>query len=154
MQLQVKPWVSMPATKSTILFYSHPSYPLFGIIHNAYFNRSFAFYDVFEMIKILESLFNTLVFPQTSVQYRHFHTNNCSAIKYEKEETTMSSNAEATFVLHVKFRQNATWQGTIEWVDEKKSQNFRSSLEMIKLIDEALEMKSAQEQVSWESADA
>lgn len=45
---------------------------------------------------------------------------------------------QATFVVQVQFRQNATWQGTIQWLEEKKSRKFRSMLEMIKLMDEAL----------------
>lgn len=45
---------------------------------------------------------------------------------------------QATFVVHVQFRQNATWQGTIQWLEEEKSRRFRSMLEMLKLMDEAL----------------
>lgn len=47
----------------------------------------------------------------------------------------------ATFVVQVQFQQNATWQGTIQWLDQKKVQNFRSTLEMIRLMDEALPEK-------------
>ena len=45
---------------------------------------------------------------------------------------------KSTFLVEVKFQQNKTWQGTIHWLEEKKSQHFRSSLEMMKLIDDAL----------------
>ena len=55
----------------------------------------------------------------------------------------------ATFVVHVKFRQKATWQGTIQWVDTNKTQSFRSTLEMIKLIDEALD-DGGNMKISWE----
>ncbi|MDR1961438.1 MAG: hypothetical protein LBQ16_04070 [Gracilibacteraceae bacterium] len=43
-----------------------------------------------------------------------------------------------TFVIQVQFQKNATWQGTIDWIDAKKTQRFRSVLEMIKLMDDAL----------------
>jgi hypothetical protein len=43
-----------------------------------------------------------------------------------------------TFVVQVQFQRNATWQGTIDWLDARKTQRFRSVLEMIKLMDEAL----------------
>ena len=56
---------------------------------------------------------------------------------------------KATFVIHVQFRQNATWQGTIQWVDEKKEQHFRSTLEMLRLLDEAL--SDGNIQVSWDA---
>lgn len=46
-----------------------------------------------------------------------------------------------TFVVQIVSNQNATWQGTVTWVDEQKTQNFRSALELLKLIDGALEEK-------------
>lgn len=47
-----------------------------------------------------------------------------------------------SFVVVIKETQNNTWQGTIEWVEKNEKQSFRSALEMIKLIDSALEKKS------------
>ena len=46
---------------------------------------------------------------------------------------------KATFILQVKFRQNASWQGTIRWVEKKETVHFRSALEFIKIIDSARE---------------
>ena len=48
----------------------------------------------------------------------------------------MSEKNKATFIIHVQFRRNATWQGTIQWVESQKQQSFRSTLEMLRLIDE------------------
>lgn len=47
----------------------------------------------------------------------------------------------STFVLRVLYRQNATWQGDIQWLDEKEGGKrfFRSLLEMIVLMNDALE---------------
>ena len=53
-------------------------------------------------------------------------------------EAIQKENVQAKFVIHVQFRQNATWQGTIEWLEENKTQRFRSTLEMLKLMEEAL----------------
>ena len=44
----------------------------------------------------------------------------------------------ATLELHILFRQNASWQGSIRWLDKEKEQHFRSVLELIFLIDSAL----------------
>lgn len=46
---------------------------------------------------------------------------------------------KGTFIIKVLDRQNSTWQGTVTWVEEAKVQNFRSALELLKLIDGALE---------------
>ena len=57
---------------------------------------------------------------------------------------------KATFVIQVQFRRNATWRGTIQWVDQNKRQSFRSTLEMIRLIDEALEDGNGEPKIEWE----
>lgn len=44
----------------------------------------------------------------------------------------------ATFVVTVKCRQNATWQGSVQWLEKKKTLHFRSTLELIRLMDEAV----------------
>lgn len=48
------------------------------------------------------------------------------------------------FVVDVKFRRNATWQGTIATTaknGDNLTVSFRSALEMIKIMDSALEEK-------------
>ena len=50
-----------------------------------------------------------------------------------------------TFILRVQHRQNSTWQGRITWVNENKTLQFRSMWELTKLIEEALDTVSEQE---------
>lgn len=45
---------------------------------------------------------------------------------------------KGTFVIKVLNTQNATWQGTIDWLEGNRSEAFRSALELIKLVDSAL----------------
>ena len=47
-------------------------------------------------------------------------------------------STKGTFEITVKFMQNSTWQGQIHWIEKNQKQNFRSALEMLKLMDEAL----------------
>lgn len=57
----------------------------------------------------------------------------------------------STFLVRVLFRQNATWQGTMQWLDEKKSKPFRSLLEMVVLMEEALnDSREPVESRSWD----
>jgi len=59
-------------------------------------------------------------------------------------------STKCTFEIEVKFVQNATWQGQIYWAEKNLKQNFRSVLEMIKLMDGALEEVAEEvETVSW-----
>lgn len=64
----------------------------------------------------------------------------------------MADSGKGTFIIHIQFQQNVTWQGTIQWVDKKKEQRFRSTLEMLKLIDDALAQQAGGESpiVEWD----
>ena len=44
-----------------------------------------------------------------------------------------------TFVVHVTSLENSTWQGQVTWLDERETRSFRSMLELIKLMDAAME---------------
>ncbi len=55
-----------------------------------------------------------------------------------------------TFIIKVLNQQNATWQGSVTWVDEHREQYFRSALELLKLIDGALEKSNEDEENSNE----
>lgn len=44
-----------------------------------------------------------------------------------------------SFVMRVQHCENATWQGTLTWTEKNITQQFRSALELLKLIDSALE---------------
>ena len=50
-----------------------------------------------------------------------------------------------SFVVTVRSHENHTWQGTVSWVEGKKQENFRSVLELLKLIDSAVETESEED---------
>ena len=59
-------------------------------------------------------------------------------------------STKGTFEITVKFMQNSTWQGQIHWIEKDYKQNFRSALEMLKLMDEALADDSEMNQaINW-----
>lgn len=47
-----------------------------------------------------------------------------------------------TFVVQILYHQNDTWQGTVKWVEQRREEKFRSSLELIGLLDEAMREQS------------
>ena len=49
----------------------------------------------------------------------------------------------ATFVVRVMYRQNTSWQGEVTWVEEQKKERFRSALELVRLLDSALETEGS-----------
>ena len=44
-----------------------------------------------------------------------------------------------SFIVRVVSQENSTWQGQITWLTDHRTSSFRSLLELIKLMDEALE---------------
>ncbi|WP_022773717.1 hypothetical protein [Butyrivibrio sp. AE2015] len=55
-----------------------------------------------------------------------------------------------TFIIKVDHCQNGSWQGELVWANEKKSVRFRSTLEMLRLMDEAI--KSGNSMIDMETA--
>ena len=44
----------------------------------------------------------------------------------------------STFIVQIKCMENETWQGKVIWAEKNRAQYFRSSLELLKLMDRAL----------------
>lgn len=62
-----------------------------------------------------------------------------------EKQNSITVNGQ-TFVLNIKCRKNHTWQGTVNWVEEKKSLSFRSALELIKILDSAMDTVDPEEE--------
>lgn len=45
---------------------------------------------------------------------------------------------KGTFLVQIHHVENATWQGEVVWVEKDKRQKFRSVMELLKLIDSAV----------------
>ncbi len=59
----------------------------------------------------------------------------------------MSANSKTnTFVVQVAYNQNNTWQGTVKWIEGQNEQCFRSALELIRMIDDAVKENGEKEE--------
>lgn len=67
----------------------------------------------------------------------------------EKSDNNSKANLNAkrrhkgTFIVKLDDCQHGTWQGKVVWAEENVTEHFRSSLELIKLIDEAVNASEA-----------
>ena len=52
----------------------------------------------------------------------------------------MAGKKDETFVIRIHDCQNSTWQGSILWAERQERKCFRSTLEMISLIEEAVQL--------------
>ncbi|MBP3825201.1 MAG: hypothetical protein ILA11_05645 [Butyrivibrio sp.] len=55
-----------------------------------------------------------------------------------KRQDHLSRKNKGTFIIKVEDCQRGTWQGKVVWADEETTEYFRSALELLQLVDEAL----------------
>ncbi len=55
------------------------------------------------------------------------------------KEVITGKSGSTDFLIRVLFRKNTTWQGEIHWLDSEKKRSFRSSLELMLLMQEAMD---------------
>lgn len=63
-----------------------------------------------------------------------------------RKSQTGGTNEGTRFIVDIRYRENATWQGEVRWVDQNKQCSFRSALELLKLIDGALDQAENREE--------
>jgi hypothetical protein len=131
-----------------------------GTLHSAHLESPYEFFDLAHMILRMEGLFDQMRFPEALNRTRSFFedgdggaaTGAATGIKKDDASACVLKSAieqasrdgvpatKCTFTIAVKFRRNATWQGHVHWLQANKKQDFRSVLELLKLIMEAIGM--------------
>jgi hypothetical protein len=131
-------------------------YDCIGFLYNEYYEIKISFRGIRDFLSSLEEFFDQYNFPQSTHMLRKFTENKKkkgSLIKMEKGKLELKSG-DATFTIHVQFRQNASWQGTISWIQGNKTQRFRSELEMIKLMIDAMDYEKSNDGLaSWSESE-
>jgi|WetSurMetagenome_2_1015567.scaffolds.fasta_scaffold278969_2 hypothetical protein len=115
---------------------------LIGRLYHPYFKSARYFNNVMQLLLIVENLFDKMDFPQPFEAIRTFWKHPLTdEIGCQTEETEISTPPQgklANFQLKVIFRQNASWQGSLTWLEQNKEESFRSVLELLLLLNEAL----------------
>ena len=116
-----------------------------GRLYHRYQTEAQRFGDVGQLLGLIEMVCDVSGYPQSTTKNRSFR---------KKQENTAGKEASqvadinemleqkgdlATFVVHVKYRQHSTWQGEVVWAEKNEKRTFRSALELLKLIDNALD---------------
>lgn len=94
------------------------------------------FESLSQLLVGMEDLLNEYQLPQSFTTLRQF--SNGSAHLGSAAEDLERQGQKATFSVRIIFRQNASWQGSVFWLEGKKEENFRSALELILLMDGAM----------------
>ncbi len=111
-----------------------------GRIYNPYFEGNIRFNGLMSFILAMEELLDEMKYPQAYEQRRSFEPPDIHMTDKGHELTDVRGERE-TFGVKIFFRQNASWQGTILWKERGREQSFRSVLELVLLMNSALQKK-------------
>lgn len=106
-----------------------------GRFHNPHMSEAMSFHGVMDLLAKVDGLMTEMKFPQSFNEIRTF-----SKAKEERVGTTSQdvlTGKVGTFAVKIIFRQNASWQGSVTWVEGKAEESFRSVMELLFLIDSA-----------------
>lgn len=97
------------------------------------------FYGMIDFFKKADALLDSAQLPQRFSEPRTFANGQAEPQKWETPAPALPRRGHlATFSLRVRFRRNSSWQGTLGWLEGKREEQFRSALELIRLMDSAL----------------
>lgn len=112
-----------------------------GRMYSCYEKEAYFFSNELQLLKKMEDLMNRLNYPQNSMNSRTYSRENVQhreerPEKVQETEEIFRERGEAgTFMIHVQYRQNATWQGRVVHVETDEVIGFRSALELLKILD-------------------
>ena len=151
MEADKRPFITAMSTRMRATIVPYSNGVIIGELHSRFLDEPYKFTSLIQMIRKMEDIFDIKKFPQSSVKLRSFGAYKQGSEKREAERRypmidnnsdlivpDEQENSRCTFEIAVRFRQNASWQGEILWAEKNMRQNFRSVLEMLKLMDEAL----------------
>lgn len=114
-----------------------------GRLYNPSIPQGEEFHSLMEFLLKMEELLDGMHFPQPFMASRAFAPAP-DPIPGAPAQTGTQQGALATFQVRVIFRQNASWQGSVSWLEEGREESFRSALELLMLMDSALSTAQAQ----------
>ena len=108
-----------------------------GRFYNPYMSSERSFQSLTQFIQGMENTLETMDFPKAFTAARTFAP--LPAQPEGQPPGEPRAGEQATFKVRILFRQNASWQGSVTWLEGKREQSFRSALELILLMGSALE---------------
>ena len=142
-------FVPQKVKTSILKIYSYKDRNPRGILINPCFKEGASFQNLTQLLFLIEDLQNGLNYPQKGMDDRSFDKKNLPqpSVRNAFRGAPPSGKCLATFQVNILFRQNASWQGNVVWTEQKVESPFRSTWELIMLMDGALARQA-------ESADA
>lgn len=107
-----------------------------GRLYTPHYPQGIDFYGLTSFLQEMEDTLDTMELPTAFSGLRSFGPRG-------ERFPQMSSPSEktgklATFALRILFRQNVSWQGSITWLEGRQTLSFRSVLELVLMMRDAL----------------
>jgi hypothetical protein len=112
-----------------------------GRFYNPWLETGRSFQSMSGFLLEMEQALDSMDFPKSFTAVRTFAQSPPGFSP--AEERGFRPGCAATFEVRILFRQNASWQGSVTWLEGRREQSFRSVLELILLMDSALGQKTA-----------
>lgn len=127
-----------------------------GYFHTPLKEKAVPFSSFAELVVELDKQFDILQFPQAQFARRSFTKEQPVHFERPQEVKTFSKHPMqkelmhpiSRFLVHVQFRQNSGWQGSIKWLRKKSiEKHFRGTAELLYLINSALTADSSSQKL-------
>lgn len=141
--MSVKAWGNEYRT-TMVCIDSYQNGAIAGRFYNSYLESGVEFDNLIQFLLEMDAALDAMSFPQSFTTTRTFAP--APKPSAGPPGSDVQTGKLATFAIRIIFRQNASWQGSITWMEGEQEQSFRSALELIFLMDNAL--TQAAEQVS------
>lgn len=110
-----------------------------GIVYHTSMPNGARFTNLMQLLLCVEHILDSMDFPKASTEKRRFTKGLEPLTLLDESNQSRRSGINATFFVRIMFRQNASWQGTVVWKEGSSEMMFRSALELVMLMDSALE---------------
>lgn len=90
-----------------------------------------------QLILQIDGLLDEMRFPQSFNETRSFAPVLMPSFNIRPDQAEPKGKL-ATFLVKIIFRQNASWQGSVVWQEQRREESFRSALELLFLMNSAL----------------
>lgn len=115
-----------------------------GVLTGKYYypheGKSGQFFSLMQLVLSMEQIMDETDSPQ-AFQKKHTFSSLYFLNRDSESQVFSKGGRLASFSVHVIFRRNASWQGTVVWLEKGQSGNFRSMLELLLMIDRVVREK-------------
>lgn len=128
-----------------------------GQLWHQYSDDPISFNGIYDMLISADKLYDEWDFPQRSLERREFgrgeqedhrdkgfprqqdDSDELAIDRVQKQHGTRNIQGKmgrmGTFIIQVAFRQHATWQGHVIFVEKNERKDFESAMELVRIID-------------------